>query len=258
MLMNSREICKSLQCAPQFARVSQPHMPLRSGLPPAVRGASAVRSGLPSGVCGTPGVGYSSHCADAATGRAAITKAARDVRRTLTGMAGSSWRRMLSQEPAHRRPIPCTKIDRLMTRLASVVAASLIVTTAPDPATDIVATRLFVTTTAVSVEIRVENATIANAIYTQWSGPPSLRPSTVGNTLQIRGNEAGVTASVQVDAVLTGVHAHSDVVWAVALTPPGSAQIDVTNQNHGAATAVDRFDASGSSAQFSTSADLLR
>ena len=145
-----------------------------------------------------------------------------------------------------------------MSRLAVVVAASLIVTSAPDPAIDIAATRLFVTTTAVSVEIRVENATIANAIYTQWSGPPSLRPTTVGNTLQIRGNEAGVTASVQVDAVLTGVHAHSDVVWAVALTPPGSAQIDVANQNHGAATAVDRFDASGSSARFSTNADLLR
>src|SRR5262245_31968531 len=103
MLMNSREICKSLQCAPQFARVSQPHIPLRSGLPLAVRGASAVRSGLPSGVRGTPGVGYSSHCADAATGSAAITNAARDIRRALTGMAGSSWRRMLSQEPAHRR-----------------------------------------------------------------------------------------------------------------------------------------------------------
>src|SRR5262245_58110344 len=129
-----------------------------------------------------------------------------------------------------------------MSRLAGVIAAGLVVTSAPDPAVDIAATRLFVTTTAVSVEIRVENATLANAIFTQRSGPPSLRASTAGDTLQIRGNESGVTASMQVDAVLTGVHAHSDVVWTVAATPAGSVQIDVANQNNGAATAVDRFD----------------
>src|SRR5262245_33625409 len=106
-----------------------------------------------------------------------------------------------------------------MSRLAGVIAAGLIVTSAPDPAIDMSAARMFVTTTAASVEIRVENAAIANAIFTQRSGSPSLRASTAGDTLQIRGNEAGVTASVQVDAVLTGVHAHSDVVWTVAVTP---------------------------------------
>src|SRR5436189_4725984 len=68
MFMNSREIWRSLQCAPQFARVSQPHMPLRSGLPSAVRGTGADRFGLPSAVRGTPGVGYSSHWAEPAPG----------------------------------------------------------------------------------------------------------------------------------------------------------------------------------------------
>ena len=57
MFMNSRGIWKSLQWAPHFAGVSQPHMPLRSGLPSAVRGAGADMLGLPSGVRGTPGVG---------------------------------------------------------------------------------------------------------------------------------------------------------------------------------------------------------
>src|SRR5438093_13202872 len=70
MFMNSREIWRSLQCAPQFARVSQPHMPLRSGLPSAVRGAGADRFGLPSAARGTPGVGYSSHWAEPAPGNA--------------------------------------------------------------------------------------------------------------------------------------------------------------------------------------------
>ena len=56
-LMNSREIWKSLQWAPQFARICQPHIPLRSGFPSAVRGAGADMLGLPSGVRGTPRVG---------------------------------------------------------------------------------------------------------------------------------------------------------------------------------------------------------
>src|SRR5439155_8825581 len=98
---NSREIWKSLQCAPQFARVSQPHMPLKSGFPSAVRGVGAVMSGLPSAVRGTPGVGYSSHWAEAAAG-SAITKAAKYVRRNTTGIACPPCCRMLSQEPRRR------------------------------------------------------------------------------------------------------------------------------------------------------------
>src|SRR5712691_7903870 len=70
MFMNSREIWRSLQCAPQFARVSQPHMPLRSGLPSAVSGAGADRFGVSSSLRGTPGVVYSSHWAELAPGSA--------------------------------------------------------------------------------------------------------------------------------------------------------------------------------------------
>src|SRR5260221_85543 len=39
------------------------HIPDRSGLPSVVRGAGAVKSDLPSGVLGTPAVGYGGHCA---------------------------------------------------------------------------------------------------------------------------------------------------------------------------------------------------
>jgi hypothetical protein len=39
-------------------------MPDKSGLPSDVRGVGAVRFGLPSGPFGTPGFGYSGHCAD--------------------------------------------------------------------------------------------------------------------------------------------------------------------------------------------------
>src|SRR5262249_37078878 len=64
ILMNSREICVSLQAAPQgLPMLIHPHMPERSGLPLAVRGAGEDRFGLPSEVFGTLGVGYPSHCA---------------------------------------------------------------------------------------------------------------------------------------------------------------------------------------------------
>src|SRR5438132_14411445 len=39
------------------------HIPDRSGLPSAVRGAGAARFGLPSAVRGMPGVGCFNHCA---------------------------------------------------------------------------------------------------------------------------------------------------------------------------------------------------
>ena len=38
-------------------------MPEKSTLPSGVRGVGASRIGLPSGVRGTPGVGYDGHCA---------------------------------------------------------------------------------------------------------------------------------------------------------------------------------------------------
>src|SRR5439155_11623496 len=86
ILMNSRGICVSLQRAPQLAGVSHPHMPLRSGLPSGVRGPGADMSGVPSRVRGTPGVGYSSHCADITPETATTMTAAAEIRRHLVGM----------------------------------------------------------------------------------------------------------------------------------------------------------------------------
>src|SRR5271167_3149396 len=58
-----------LACCPPRPRPPpppSPHVPEKSGLPSAVRGVGAVRSGFPSGVFGTP-VGYDGHCAKTAT-----------------------------------------------------------------------------------------------------------------------------------------------------------------------------------------------
>ena len=46
---------------------SMSHMPEKSGLPSAVRGAGALRFGFPFANRGTPAVGYFSHWADSVT-----------------------------------------------------------------------------------------------------------------------------------------------------------------------------------------------
>src|SRR6516165_7953463 len=65
MLTNSCPTCMSAQPPGGQGRLcSMSHIPERSGLPSAVRGAGALRSGRPSDVLGTPAVGYFSHCAE--------------------------------------------------------------------------------------------------------------------------------------------------------------------------------------------------
>jgi len=129
---------------------------------------------------------------------------------------------------------------------------------ASDPAVDLVVARLIVTTTATGVDIRVENATLANAIFAQRIGPSSVRTSSAENTIQINGNAEGTTATLQIDTVLAGVKPRSLVLWNVAVASGGTVEIEVANGNRAAPAAVDRFETSKSSARFSTSADLLR
>src|ERR1700720_1687762 len=52
----------AVMLAPYLAEILS-HTPERSGFPSAVRGAGAVRFGLPPEVRGMPGVGRFSHCA---------------------------------------------------------------------------------------------------------------------------------------------------------------------------------------------------
>ena len=55
--------------------------PVKSGLPSAVLGAGAVMFSFPSGVLGTPAVGYEGHWAKSAGAAAIRTSAARRQRR---------------------------------------------------------------------------------------------------------------------------------------------------------------------------------
>src|SRR5689334_14069012 len=86
MLTNSWLTTMSLQPSGGHRRLSSGfHMPERSGLRSARRGAGAVRSTAPFFVRGTRAVGYFTHCADSGSEAAIITAAAstRLMRRIL-------------------------------------------------------------------------------------------------------------------------------------------------------------------------------
>src|ERR1051325_5664008 len=71
---NGSSTPQSMKSPPADDRVqgnasSVSQIPERSGLPSAIRGAGAVRLGLPSASLGIPAVGYFSHCAPIGTDR---------------------------------------------------------------------------------------------------------------------------------------------------------------------------------------------
>lgn len=129
--------------------------------------------------------------------------------------------------------------------------------TAPDPATNLVRTRLFVTTTASSVDVAVDGARVATAIPTVRLGPVTIRTNLEQDTLRITGNFPGQTADVQIDTILAAVPANGSVGW--TLTPAGTAatRLEVQNLNRENPAAVDRFDTSVATRFVSSGALLL-
>src|SRR5438046_1650041 len=111
----------------------------------------------------------------------------------------------------------------LIAAAMSAAPAQLAHTAAADPATDLVAVRLLLTTTASGVELSVENAQLANGLFTTLTGPAGLRTRSTDNTISISGNSPAASATVQVDAILAGVRARTSVGWTVTLTSDGSA-----------------------------------
>ena len=78
--------------------------------------------------------------------------------------------------------------------------------TAPaDPATELVRTRLFLTTTAPALDLTVDGALLANAVFTLRSGPESVREVIDHNTIHIIRNPERAPLDLQIDTILAGV-----------------------------------------------------
>jgi hypothetical protein len=123
----------------------------------------------------------------------------------------------------------------------------------PDPATDLVRVRGFLTTTSTALDITVTGAEWANAV----SRDPAYRVIIDGPTVHVTRKTSG-EADIQLDIILGSVGAGRSVAWTLTPVAPGASSLDLYNMNGLAPRAVDRFDAGAGGGRFSTSADLLR
>jgi hypothetical protein len=128
----------------------------------------------------------------------------------------------------------------------------------PDPAEQLARVRLVVTTKAATVAITVGGATIASFISSVLDGPPTVTPSRTGRTLQLSRNVPGQSAEARFDVILADAAPGTAIVWNLTADSSAETQIEVyAVPDLTRATLVDRFVSNGTSAQFTSSSDLL-
>ena len=127
-----------------------------------------------------------------------------------------------------------------------------------DPATALVRTRAFLTTTAPSLDLTIEGASLANAVFTLRAGPESVRAVIDHDTIHFTRNPEGTAFDYEIDLILAGVAPGSTVGWRIANERPVRTRLEIWNVNRGGSARVDLFDADGTQAAFTTRADLLR
>ena len=125
-----------------------------------------------------------------------------------------------------------------------------------DFAVALVRTRAFLTTTAPAVDLTIDGAMLANAVFTQRAGPTSVRTVIDHNTMHVIRNTAGETVDLQIDMVLARVPPGRTVGWTIDSETPVRTQLEIRNVNQ-AESVVDRFETGGSQ-RFTTKTDILR
>jgi glycosyl hydrolase family 99 len=129
---------------------------------------------------------------------------------------------------------------------------------APDPVEQLARVRLVVTTQAAAVAITVDGATIASYISSVLDGPPAVTLSRTGRTLQLSRNVPGQSAEARFDIILADAAPGTAIAWNLMAASSAETQVEVyalSDLNH--ATLVDRFVSGATSAQFTSSSDLL-
>ena len=124
-----------------------------------------------------------------------------------------------------------------------------------DPAKDLVRTRIFLTTTATTIDLSVDGAALANAEFTARRAGASLRATFDRGVIAVSGNPQGSEVDLQIDAILAGVTERSSVGWKIVADR--QARLEILNSN-GTPSPVDTFEMTGGARRFETRADLLR
>ena len=128
----------------------------------------------------------------------------------------------------------------------------------PDPATQLVRARLFLTTSAPALDLTVEGASLANAVFTLRAGPESLREVIDHNTIHIIRNPERAPLDLQIDAILAGVLPGTTIRWKLASESATPARLEVWNVTRRGALRVDAFATDAPEAAFTSRGDLLR
>jgi hypothetical protein len=126
----------------------------------------------------------------------------------------------------------------------------------PDPAANLVRTRILLTTTAASLDLTIDGASLANAVFTLRRSLSSVRMDLDRNTIRMTRNQQGSPVDVEIDTILADVPSQSVVGWSLA-GPLAGTRLEIRNVN-GPPSAVDAFDLDGAAARVTTSSDLLR
>ncbi len=151
---------------------------------------------------------------------------------------------------AMRNGVPLALLLLLWQRLLSTAPA--------DPATELVRTRLFLTTTAPALDLTVEGASLANAVFTLRSGPESVREVIDHNTIHIIRNPERAPLDLQIDTILAGVVPRATIGWRLASESAAPTRLEVWNVTRRGTSRVDEFATDAAQAAFSSRADLLR
>ena len=126
-----------------------------------------------------------------------------------------------------------------------------------DPAVNLVRTRIFLTTSSGALDLSIDGAILANAVFTIRRGLPAVRMDIDRNTIRMTRNQQGSPVDVQIDMILAGVAPRTAIGWSITSTTPASTRLDFRNLN-GPELPVDVFDLEGGAGRVTTEADLLR
>ena len=127
-----------------------------------------------------------------------------------------------------------------------------------DPATELVRTRLFLTTSAPALDLTVEGASLANAVFTLRAGPETVREVIDHDTIHIIRNPERAPLDLQIDTILAGVRPGTTIGWRLASESAAPARLEVWNLTRRGALQVDEFATDALPAAFTSRGDLLR
>jgi len=124
-------------------------------------------------------------------------------------------------------------------------------------AVDLIRARVFLTTTAPNLDLTIDGASLANAVFSIRTGLPTVRMEIDRNTIRMIRNLQGSPVEVEIDLILAGVPPRAMVGWTAGGPAAAGTRLEIRNVN-ASPSVIDTFTVNSTSARFTTATDLLR